>query len=275
MKIAGVQMDVALGAAAQNLRQILCKLHEAARQSADFVVFPECALTGYCFESLEEARPLAQEIPGPATRELAIACRELEIHLVLGMLEKDGERIFNAAVCIGPEGVVAKYRKVHLPKLGVDHFVNPGDEKFAVHALESCRFGMLICYDASFPEASRCLSIGGADLIVLPTNWPPGAEPTAEHVINARSSENHVFFAAVNRIGLERGFQFIGRSRITDVHGHTLVEASADKEEIIYAQIDPALARQKKVQRAPGHSIDRIEDRRPEFYQDLVRVGPK
>ncbi|MEM7561381.1 MAG: carbon-nitrogen hydrolase family protein, partial [Planctomycetota bacterium] len=255
--------------------QILSKLHEAGRQSADLVIFPECALTGYCFESLEEARPLAQEIPGPATREIAVACRELGTHVVLGMLEEDGERVFNAAVCIGPDGVVAKYRKVHLPKLGVDHFVTPGDEKFAVHELESCRFGMLICYDASFPEASRCLAIGGADLIVLPTNWPPGAEPTAEHVINARSSENHIFFAAVNRIGLERGFQFIGRSRITDVHGNTLAAASADKEEIIYVEIDPKLARQKKVQRATGHSVDRMKDRRPEFYQDLSRVGPK
>ena len=275
MKIAGVQMNVALGQADHNLSQILSKLHEAAGQSADLVIFPECALTGYCFESLEEARPWAQEVPGPATGEITVACRELGTYVVLGMLEEDGERVFNAAVCIGPEGVVAKYRKVHLPKLGVDHFVEPGDDKFAVHELENCRFGMLICYDASFPEASRCLAIGGADLVVLPTNWPHGAEPTAEYVINARSSENHIFFAAVNRIGMERGFQFIGRSRITDVHGNTLVAASVDKEEIIYARIDPKLARQKKVQRAPGHSVDRMEDRRPEFYQDLTKVGSK
>ena len=82
---------------------------------------------------------------------------------------------------IGPEGVVASYRKVHLPFLGIDMFVTPGDRPFAVHGAGEVRVGMHICYDGSFPEAGRVMSLLGADLLALPTNWPPvrNARPIA------------------------------------------------------------------------------------------------
>src|SRR5256885_901773 len=75
---------------------------------------------------------------------------------------------------------------------------------------DELRIGMNICYDGSFPEAARCLMLLGADLIVLPTNWPTGAISTAKTLIPARALENHLYYAAVNRVGTERGFQFIG-----------------------------------------------------------------
>ncbi|MEM7478510.1 MAG: carbon-nitrogen hydrolase family protein, partial [Planctomycetota bacterium] len=195
MKIACVQMDVTIGAIEANLTKMISRVEVAAEESCDLVIFPECSLTGYCFESLAEAQQFAQPIPGLATERMQSLSTRLNLHIVFGMLESEGDRIYNVACCIGPSGVVGKYRKVHLPKLGVDHFVTPGDRPFEVLDIGQCRVGMLICYDASFPEASRCLMLQGADLIVLPTNWPPGAEPTSEHVINARSSENHIYFA--------------------------------------------------------------------------------
>jgi predicted amidohydrolase len=172
---------------------------------------------------------------------------------------------------MGPSGLIGTYRKVHLPALGVDHFTTPGDRPFAVHAVGEANIGMNICYDASFPEASRVMALDGADLIVLPTNWPPGAEPTADYVINARASENKVFFIAVNRVGMERGFGFIGKSKICDVHGNNLAMADHTRETIIYADIDPHDARNKRIERVPGkHSIDRFADRRPEMYGRLL-----
>ena len=130
---------------------------------------------------------------------------------------------------------------------------------------------MLICYDASFPEASRILALEGADLIVLPTNWPPGAEPTADYVINARASENKIFMMSVDRVGEEGGFKFIGKSKICDVHGNTLAFADHRNEEILYADIDPAESRIKRILRTPGkHSIDRFADRRPEMYARII-----
>jgi predicted amidohydrolase len=176
-------------------------------------------------------------------------------------------RIFNAAVLVGPAGVVGSYRKVHLPYLGIDMFTSYGDRPFAVHAAGDLNVGMNICYDAAFPEAARSLALLGADLIALPTNWPPGAECTAASVINARALENAVYYIAVNRVGTERGFDFIGRSKIVDTNGQTLVETRGLGEEILYAEIDTARSRRKHIIRVPGkHEIDRLADRRPEMY---------
>ncbi len=272
MKIAGVQMDVALTNVEQNLVRMIDRLRETTVNGARLTVFPECALCGYCFSSLEEARPYAQTIPGPATERMRAACAELGCYAIFGMLEYDGTKIYNAAVLVGPTAVIGSYRKVHLPYLGIDMFTSYGDRPFAVHNAGELKVGMNICYDAAFPESSRALTILGADLIALPTNWPPGAECTAANVINARAMENAVYFIAVNRVGTERGFEFIGRSKIADPSGQTLAESRGVGEEILYAEIDSAKARRKHIIRVPGkHEIDRLADRRPEMYGLLVQ----
>ena len=270
-RIAGVQMDVTIGDVSCNLDNVVERFRTTTAQGAALTVFPECVLTGYCFTDLEEARQAAEPIPGPATERLARACRELKAYMVVGMLELSGADVFNAAVLIGPNGVVGSYRKVHLPYLGVDMFTSFGDRQFVSHQADDLKVGMLICYDASFPEAARCLTLDGAELIALPTNWPPGAETTADYCINSRAVENAVYFAAVNRVGTERGFSFIGRSSICDPAGNTLARAETRGEEILYAHIDPIVARTKKIVRVPGrHAIDRLADRRPEMYGSLT-----
>lgn len=271
MKIAGVQMDVSIGQPDANLAKMADKLTETTAAGAHLTVFPECAVTGYCFSSREEALPFAETIPGPATEKMSAACAATGGFAIFGMLELDGENIFNAAVLVGPEGVLGSYRKVHLPYLGIDMFTTYGDRPFAVQSAGDLRVGMNICYDAAFPEAARCLTLQGADLIVLPTNWPPGAECTAASAVNCRAMENGVYYIAVNRVGTERGFSFIGRSRIADPNGATIAESTGLGEEIIYADIDPERARNKHYVRVPGkHEIDRLADRRPEMYGPLV-----
>lgn len=271
MKIAAVQMDVTLGEVDRNLSAIETRFREAVDNGAKLVVFPECAITGYCFESLNEAMPFAQPIPGPATERLSAVCAELDAFAVFGMLERDGDRVFNAAVLVGPNGVIGGYRKTHLPFLGVDQYVNDGDQPFAVHQTADINVGMNICYDSAFPEASRCLTLLGADLIALPTNWPPGAECVATHVLNTRAMENAVYFAAANRVGEERGFRFIGLSRICGPDGSTLATSDDDSETILYADIDPEKSRNKRVVREVGrHAIDRLADRRPDLYASLT-----
>src|SRR5437899_4805263 len=118
LKIAGVQMNPRLMDKAGNLGAILQHLETAARAGARLVVFPECALTGYCFESLQEAKPHAEPIPGLSTQILAADCAKLDVWAVVGMLEMADaslSMIYNACCLIGPNGVAATYRKVHLP----------------------------------------------------------------------------------------------------------------------------------------------------------------
>jgi predicted amidohydrolase len=271
-KIAVAQIDIAFADRARNLARMREVLAETAAQGAVLTVFPEAALTGYCYDSLAEASPHAETIPGPSTEQFAAACKENGCYAIYGLLEADGERIFNACVLVGPEGVVGSYRKIHLPYLGVDRFTTPGDRPFAIHEAAGIRVGMNICYDGGFPESARVLALLGADLVVLPTNWPPGAECMAGSVVNARAMENNIFYASCDRVGVERTFPFIGQSKICGPSGQTLAEANHDREAILYAEIDVAAARQKKIVRRPKlHEIDRMRDRRPEMYGPILQ----
>src|SRR5262249_21593916 len=219
INIACAQIDCQLGQPAANLDKIINQIRAAAARDAQLVIFPECALTGYCFESLEEAVPFAESLDGPSAQKIATVCRETGVYAAVGFIEAAGGKFYNAAMLVGPEGLVGGYRKVHLPFLGIDRFLAPGDRPFKVFALPFGRVGLNICYDISFPEAARMLKLQGAELIVLLTNWPPGAWRSPEFVVNTRALENHVFYAAVNRVGVERGWQFIGQTRVVDCNG--------------------------------------------------------
>jgi predicted amidohydrolase len=116
------------------------------------------------------------------------------------------------------------------------------------------------------------LALKGADLITLPTNWPEGIEFTPEIIIPTRAMENLIYYVAVNRVGEERGFKFFGESRITHCFGIPLVEGKKDEEDILYAEIEPAKAREKHVVMRPGEfEADFFKDRRPEFYGPINR----
>jgi predicted amidohydrolase len=266
-----VQIDCRLADVAANLEALRRGTYQAAARGARLVIFPECALTGYCFESREEALEVAVPLPGPVTEALAEDCRALGVFVIAGTLERTATgELFNSALIVGPGGYAGSYRKIHLPFLGVDRFATPGDRPFAVHDLDGLRVGINICYDGSFPESARVLTVLGADLVVLPTNWPTGARPTVQHLVQARALENHIYYAAVNRVGQERGFHFIGASRVVDCDGELLTTAG-ETSEVILAEIDPAVARNKRLVKIPGrYELDRVGHRRPEMYGPLV-----
>lgn len=271
IRIAGVQMEPKLGRIAENLERILLGIHQAAEAGARLAVFPECALSGYGFGSREEGFDHAAPIDGPEVKRVAETVARTGCACVFGLLERDETRLFNACVLVGPDGVAGSYRKVHLPFLGVDMFVDPGDRPFAVHEVFGIKIGMHICYDGSFPETARVLALLGADLIVLPTNWPTHSECAAEHMIPTRAMENTVYVMAVNRVGVESGFRFIGGSSIADPSGKVLARAGGDTEDLLLADVDPEHSRRKHLVRVPGrHEINRIADRRPAFYTPIT-----
>ena len=272
VKIAAVQMDPKIMRNSDNLERIVLETRAAAKNGADLIIFPECALSGYVFSSREEAIPFAESIPGMSTERLATCCQELGVYVVYGLLEKDGDKCYNAAVLVGPEGFIGKYRKIHLPFLGIDRFLDAGNEPFQVYETPIGNIGLHICYDCNFPESARIMALLGADIIALPTNWPQGRERIVNYVVNSRAYENRVHFVAANRVGIERGTSFMGHSKIVSAPGDTLVEASGDKEEIIYAEVSLAEARQKHIVIKAGEfEVDFIHDRRPELYGELTK----
>ena len=273
VRVAGVQMDPKILEKEKNLSKCLKFLETAAKKKAEIIVFPECALTGYCFSSLEESFSVAEPVFGPSSRAIAALCRELNVYTIIGLLEKDGEKYYNTVALIGPKGLIGKYRKLHLPFLGIDRFVDPGDQPLKVFETGVGRIGMNICFDIRMPESARVLTLLGAESIMLPTNWPKGADLVPKYVINARAYENRVNVIAVNRVGKERGFEFIGQSKIVDYSGKTLVEANSLEEEIIFATIDLDGARKKHIVLVPGEfELPLFKRRRPEFYGLLVKA---
>ena len=270
MQISAIQTDVVLGDRAANLSCMERHIATEAANGRQLIIFPECFTCGYCFDSLDEAMSMGEPLDGESVTRATELCGKHQCMTVFGMLERDGENLFNVAVVVGPSGLIGSYRKVHLPYLGVDRFTTPGDRPFEVIEAGGVRIGLLICYDQSFPEATRSLALQGADIITLPTNWPPGSEYMSMYSTICRAMENGVYFAAVNRVGTEREFEFIGKSRICGPTGAQLAAADHTDEAVLHATIDVSRARTKRVVRVPGkHVIDRMADRRPEMYSKL------
>jgi len=272
IKIAAVQMEPGLMKVNGNLESIVSAAVNAADNQADLIVFPECSLTGYVFSSRREALFFAETIPGPSTEKITSLCQELKVYVIFGLLEKESDRLFNAAAFVGPQGLIAGYRKNHLPFLGVDRFVDIGDRPFQVHQTPIGNIGLQICYDIAFPESSRVMTLLGADVLALSTNFPRGRGEKYSHIISARAFENRVHLVSANRVGSERSCSFAGLSEIVDASGEILSLASPDKEEIIYGEVSLDSARQKHVTFIPGEwELDCIKDRRPELYGVITK----
>jgi len=271
IKIAGCQIDISFGNVNANLEKVISYISRAAQQGAQLIVFPECALTGYCFESMDEVKSAAMKINGPFLTQISDICAQLNIYCILGFLEQDGKTFYNTAGLFCPDRSYFKYRKVHLPVLGVDRFVQPGNLGFPVINLPVGKIGLNICYDQRFPESARVLMLQGAQLIVVPTNEPDSAKDVCHLLTRARAYENRVHYVWVNRVGTERGTTFMGATQVVDCNGTIISQGGNSTEEIIYADLHLADADKKRSIFIPDeYEIDLVKDRVPDFYRNIT-----
>ena len=157
---------------------------EAARQKADLIVLGE-TLTYY--GTGKKMHECAEPVPGPSTEYFGKLAKEHHIHIVAGLVEREGKTIYNTAALIGPDGsLIGKYRKVTLPRGEIEAGITPGHE-YPVFETSFGKVGMMICYDGFFPEVARALTIRGAEVIAWPV-W--GCNPM---LARARACENHVY----------------------------------------------------------------------------------
>jgi predicted amidohydrolase len=269
MRVASVQANVFFGKPLWNAEAAEHHLSELARESVELAIFPEAFLTGYCVDDAEGARAIAVSSDHEALEKVRTAAERLGIVTIVGFAEDDHGTLHNSAAIFEPGVEPRFYRKTHLPDLGVDKHVSPGDS-LEVFETRAGRIGVLICFDQRFPEPARVLALQGAELIALPTNWPEGAENSAEVMCIARAAENRVFFATADRVGSENGFRFIGRSKIIDPVGKVLASAGSE-EEVLIADVDLALARQKRTVNVPGkYEMAVFASRRTELYGPLL-----
>ena len=269
-------MHPEVGQNAKNLARSLELCQEAIGENANLLVLPELCNSGYVFESRQEARESAEEIPfGPSAAAWEALCQEHGVYLVAGICERAGEQLFNSSIVIGPEGYIGTFRKVHLWNRE-NLFFEPGDLGFPVFHTPIGRIATFICYDGWFPEAYRACALQGADIICIPTNWVPipgqaeGSPAMATVLAQANAHSNSVYIAAADRVGTERGQDFNGQSVIVSYTGWPLAgPASPYDEEILYADVDLGEARSA---RNWNDFNQPLRDRRPETYSGIF--GP-
>jgi len=239
MRIALFQMQAASGDVAANLKSIADAAEKAAEGGASLLVTPELALTGY--GAGDVIRTLAEPADGAQIAQLEAIAAAHGIAIVAGFAERDGETIFNSAAHVDGGGGRAIYRKSHLFGDYERALFRPAPPATCLFRHGGLKIGMLICYDAEFPENVRRLALAGADMVVVPTALPAGPSGTfiAEKMIQVRAFENQLFVAYVNHAGKDENFTFAGLSRLAAPDGGLLVEMDHTEEELRFADIDP------------------------------------
>jgi N-carbamoylputrescine amidase len=267
MRVACAQYAVREGDRNHNLERSLHFIRQATAEGAALVVLPELANSGCDPGPRDLAFELAEEVPdGPTVRAWKEEAEETGTCVVGGLLERGGDALYNSAVLLGP-GVVGRYRKTHLwdkEKL----LYEPGRE-LPVFDTPLGSIGVLICYDAWFPEAARTLASKGAQILCVPSNAPDDWVPEFQRRGNltmlnvhciASANANRVFVAAANRVG----DGYLGRSCVVDVTGGVLALAGAAEEGLIGAAVDLQRARHEKRLTDLSHAFG---DRNPAAYE--------
>ncbi len=279
VRIAVAQYEPHVGELEANLAQAVRWATSAAEQGASLIVLPELAASGYVFGDDAEAQRCAEDPDdGPTVHALRDICAAHGCHIVAGINERDGDCRHNSAVLVGASGRMATYRKLHL-YYDEQSWFKPGDE-LPIVDLPFGRVGMIICFDLWFPEPARALALAGAEIIAVPTNWVASFKRTVwddrgycqgNYVAMATAAQNGVVMACADRIGTERGVNFIGASIIVGADGWPVSgPASKDQEEVLTADVDLDSVETAR-RRTPRNHL--LNDRRPDAYRASAGRG--
>jgi len=256
MRIGFVQTSPVLGDVEQNLRRAEELIDTL---DAGLIVLPELFTTGYDLENRASVEALAEPADGPTSRRLTALARRRSTHLAYGFAERAGSAVYNAALLVGPDGPLGGYRKAHLFMREKELF-DPGEHAPPVLRIGDVAVGLMICFDWAFPEVSRTLALGGAQILAHPSNL---VMPWCQAAMLTRSIENRVFAVTANRIGREGKLEFTGQSQVTSPRGELLLKAPAHGELAAAVEIDPTEALDKHI----NPLNDLFADRRPELYR--------
>lgn len=264
MIVSVAQMDVAWGQPEVNLAKASEWIAEARRRGSDLVVFPELWATAY---DLVHAGHHASAPGEGIFASLAQLARQHKIYVTGSVLKRQGNAIYNCAPLFSPTGdLLGDYDKIHLFRLMDEHRYLAAGHRTPVFSLPWGRCAIAICYDLRFPELFRKYALAGAELILIPAEWP---YPRLEHwrtLLRARAIENQCFVVGCNRVGRGGDAQFFGHSAVIDPWGRCLVEAGED-EILLTVSLSFELVQDVRRQ------LTVFDDRRPDVYDSLVQQG--
>ncbi len=297
IRIAAAQFEHHDGDKVSNLDRIDGLTTLAVQSGAEVVSFHECAVTGYSYlqsVTRDELFEVAEPVPdGPSCRTLAEISARHGVPLLAGLVERDGESIYNTYVCMTPDGPVARFRKLHT-------FINPhlsSGSEYCVFDLLGCRVGILICYDNNLVENVRITTLMGAEIIFMPhvTGCLPSVMPGRGLVdprlwdnrqedpvslrqefdgpkgrgwlmrwLPARAYENGVYAVFTNPIGMDGGEVRSGQAMVLDPFGEVIAECRRLGDDVCVG-----LCTGEKIRVSSGQRY--LWARRPELYGKLVK----
>lgn len=200
VKVAGIVLKWIQGDKAANYQRAEPLIREAAANGAQLICTSECFLDGYAISNksipLDVYRALGEPIPsGEYYRKLAALADELNVHLVAGMTEADGDLRYNVAVLIGPAGeLLGKYRKHRLQHELTRNKPGTATPSFAT---SHGRVGVMICADRREPQLVAGLCRDGADFLLCPSGGMFGPAKN-DGFLQARSRENRKWIVFVH-----------------------------------------------------------------------------
>jgi len=300
---ASVQFHHVPGDKKTNLARILDFVETAAARQADLLVFPEMCITGYWHVrnlSRTAIARLAEPVPeGPSVRVLTEAARRTGMTIGAGLIEAHKGRFYNTYVVAMPDGRIARHRKLHC---FISQHMDSGSEYTVFEAPQGCRIGILICYDNNLGENVRVTALEGAEILFAPHQTGGCRTPSPRCMgaidpelwnrrkedpetlraefqgpkgrgwlmrwLPARAHDNGLFLVYSNGIGLDDDEVRTGNAVILDPYGEILAETDAVDEDMIVADLDPAL-------REMCTGVRWIKTRRPELYGPLTAATGK
>ncbi|MBW8884368.1 MAG: nitrilase family protein [Planctomycetia bacterium] len=302
IRVAAVQFQHAPGDKAANLATIGRFVALAAAQQVEIIAFPECCISGYWHLrklTREELTALAEPVPdGPAAQRLLSLSKKAGMTIGGGLVERDGEKLYNSYFVAMPDGRWARHRKLHV---FVSEFLSPGDQYTVFDTPHGCRVGVLICYDNNLVENVRITALAGAEILLAPhqTGGCRSGSPCAMGPIDvslwqnrqknpdairaefqgdkgrgwltrwlpARAHDNGMFLVFANGVGQDEDEVRTGNAMVIDCYGRIVAESKAIEGDLVIADLDASLR-----DRCTG--LRWIKARRPELYQPLtVRTG--
>lgn len=295
-RIAVAQFEPHDGDKAYNLSVIGRLTAEAKAAGAEAISFHEMSVTAYTYVKdldREALFALAEPVPnGPSTRHLMTLSIQYGMPILAGLVERDGDKVYNTYICVDGGRLVAKHRKLHP---FISEWLSPG-EAYTVFDLRGWKCGILICYDNNVIENVRATALLGAEILFAPhvTGCTPSAMPGRGYVddalwhnrhadpealrrefdgpkgrawllrwLPARAYDNGVYYVFTNPIGYDGEHLKNGNSFILDPYGEILTEIRSFEDTLAVATLT-----EDKLFLAGGHRYRKA--RRPELYREIL-----
>jgi N-carbamoylputrescine amidase len=216
----------------------------------------------------------AEAVPGPTVETMAVYAKKYAMAMIVPVYEKEMSGVYyNTAAVIDADGkYLGKYRKHHIPQIAgfwEKFFFKPGNGGYPVFATRYAKVGVYICYDRHFPEGARCLGLNGAEIVFNPSATVAGLSQHLWKIEQpAHAVANGYFMACSNRVGTEAPWgigKFYGTSYFVTPRGQIVKEASEDKDELIFADLDLGMIDEVRA------TWQFFRDRRPDAYAEIVK----